>query len=203
MAMDCAKLRRRAGDRVCCRTFHAAAVHGDCAHRHRAAGGTDVRSATTAVSPIYLESLKTYESFAASDTLFAKAAAKLDLRALFRGGAIESIEKRVLKVGIVRNTRILEISATLPEPRKAQGLAQFIAESTVAMNRSLSNKDDQDLIQGLAAQETDTRAKLQQADSAWERVLAAEPVEALQSAMENSATCAQSWRNSYSARKSR
>ncbi len=148
--------------------------------------GTDVRSATTAVSPIYLESLKTYESFAASDTLFAEAAAKLDLRALFRGGAIESIEKRVLKVGIVRNTRILEISATLPEPRKAQGLAQFIAESTVAMNRSLSNKDDQDLIQGLAAQETDTRAKLQQADSAWERVLAAEPVEALKAAMENS-----------------
>jgi uncharacterized protein involved in exopolysaccharide biosynthesis len=40
--------------------------------------GADLRSATT-VSPIYLESLKTYEVFAASDSLFQKAAQRFHL----------------------------------------------------------------------------------------------------------------------------
>ena len=89
--------------------------------------GADLRTAM-AVSPIYLESLKTYEHFAAGDSLFQKALERFDLLAR----PIESVKKRVLKVQIVRNTRILEISATLPDAKKAQALAQFLAESTVA-----------------------------------------------------------------------
>jgi uncharacterized protein involved in exopolysaccharide biosynthesis len=131
--------------------------------------GADVRAATTAVSPIYFESLKTYESFADGDTLFRKAIAQADLRALLGARPIEAIKKRVLKVGIVRNTRILEISATLTDPRKAQALAQFIAESTASENRMLSNEGDQDLIRGLEAQETTSREKLAQVDALWAR----------------------------------
>ena len=89
--------------------------------------GADLRAAM-AVSPIYLESLKTYEHFAASDSLFQKA-----VRAV-RGlpdRPIESLKRRVLKVQIVRNTRILEISVTLPDAQKAQALAAFLAEATV------------------------------------------------------------------------
>src|SRR5271157_2973213 len=40
--------------------------------------GADVRSSTS-VSPIYLESLKTYEQFASSDSLFQKAAQRFQL----------------------------------------------------------------------------------------------------------------------------
>jgi uncharacterized protein involved in exopolysaccharide biosynthesis len=145
--------------------------------------GTDVRAATTAVSPIYFESLKTYESFAGGDTLFQQALAQSGLRALLGARPIESIKKRVLKVEIVRNTRILEISATLPDPRKAQALAQFIAESTAAQNRSLTNEGDRELIQGLEQEEGHARAKLEQADANWTRLLAAEPVEDLQAAI--------------------
>jgi uncharacterized protein involved in exopolysaccharide biosynthesis len=148
--------------------------------------GADIRAAAAAVSPIYFESLKTYESFAAGDTLFQKALAQPDLRALVGARPIESIKKRVLKVGIVRNTRILEISATLPDPRKAQALAQFIAESTTALNRSLTSEGDQDLIQGLEAEERQARDKLDQVDATWARLLASEPVEALQAAISNS-----------------
>ena len=45
--------------------------------------GTDLRSAM-AVSPIYLESLKTYEQFASGDSLFQKAIEQFDLRCLAR-----------------------------------------------------------------------------------------------------------------------
>src|SRR5689334_9581043 len=92
--------------------------------------GTDLRAAV-AVSPIYLESLKTYEQFASSDSLFRTAVDRFGLRALLGNQPIETLKKRVLKAAILRNTRIMEISATLPDPRKAQALAQFVAESTV------------------------------------------------------------------------
>src|SRR5215470_19246063 len=116
--------------------------------------GTDLRSAM-AVSPIYLESLKTYEHFAASDSLFQKAVEHFKLE----GGAIESLKRRVLKVQIVRNTRIMEISATLPDAKKAQALAQFLAESTVSLNRSSVADSDRDLVAGFVAQSNDARQR--------------------------------------------
>jgi succinoglycan biosynthesis transport protein ExoP len=100
--------------------------------------GADPRS-TLAVSQIYLESLKTYEYFANSDSLFQKAANRFQLRALAGAKPIESLKKQVLKIGIVRNTRILEIGATVPDARRAQSLAQYIAAETVGLNGSLAN----------------------------------------------------------------
>jgi uncharacterized protein involved in exopolysaccharide biosynthesis len=149
--------------------------------------GGDTRVATTAVSPIYLESLKTYEAFAASDSLFEKAIERFGLRN--GGGAhpIESLKKRILKAGLVRNTRILEISATLPDPRKAQAVAQFIAESTAALNRSLASEGDLDLIQGIETEQTQARERLEGVDARWAQLQTTEPVGQLQSEMEASA----------------
>ena len=144
--------------------------------------GTDLRSAM-AVSPIYLESLKTYEHFAASDSLFRKAVDQFGLRQQ----PFESMKKRVLKVGIVRNTRILEIAATLPDARKAQALAHFLAESTVALNRTVTSEGDRDLISGIQTQERELQAQLRQSENAWARLLATEPVDQLKTVMEGSA----------------
>ena len=91
-------------------------------------GGNDVRVAT-AVSSVYLESLKTYERFATSDTLFASAARQFHLQDAAGSQSIESLKRRVLKVSKIRDTKIMEISATLPEPKLAQSVAQFIAET--------------------------------------------------------------------------
>src|ERR1700683_3778119 len=56
--------------------------------------GSDPR-ASVAVSPIYLESLRTYESFAASDDLFLKAVDRFQLR---QGSeSIDRLKKSVLK----------------------------------------------------------------------------------------------------------
>jgi succinoglycan biosynthesis transport protein ExoP len=145
--------------------------------------GTDLRAAM-AVSPIYLESLKTYEQFASGDSLFQTAAEKFGLIATFGGQPLESIKKRVLRVGIVRNTRILEVAATLPDPRKAQALAQYLAESTVELTRSVVKESDRDLLAGIERQEQEARAHVQEADEAWSKTLSAEPMTQLQAEME-------------------
>ena len=145
--------------------------------------GTDPRGAI-AVSPIYLESLKTYEQFASSDSLFRKASEKFALRSSEGGPAIETLKKRVLRVGLLRNTRILEIACTLNNPPKSQQLAQFIAESTVDLNRSVLNTDNQHLVQGLQQQAATARARVEELDGAWSHLLVNEPVQDLQAEME-------------------
>jgi capsule polysaccharide export protein KpsE/RkpR len=148
--------------------------------------GTDIRAAV-AVSPIYLESLKTYEQFAGGDSLFQKAIDRFQLRSIAGGKSFESLKKQVVKVGLIRNTRILEISATLPDPRQAQALAQFLAESTVDLSRSLTGEGDRDLLQGMERQQTELRDRLRQNEAAWTELLAHEPVDALKTENENAA----------------
>lgn len=144
--------------------------------------GADLR-AGTAVSPIYLESLRTYESFAESDSLFLKAAKEFSLTQR----PIEALKRQVLNVQLVRNTRILEISATLPQPDKAQALAKFIAEATVEINRSSVQDSDRDLLQGIERQASELRTRMNEADAKWAKALETEPVVGLQSAMERAA----------------
>src|SRR5215831_16027 len=57
-------------------------------------GGNDVRL-STAVSPVYLESLKTYETFASSDSLFARAVERFHLQAGGLGSSMESLKRQV------------------------------------------------------------------------------------------------------------
>jgi uncharacterized protein involved in exopolysaccharide biosynthesis len=148
--------------------------------------GADLRSAM-AVSPIYLESLKTYEHFADSDNMFRTAVEKFNLRAMLGAKPVESMKRRVLRVSTVRNTRILEIAATLPDARKAQALAEYLANSTVELSRSLVNQGDRDLLQGIEQQQRDGRARLDEIEIAWARLLSNEPVTELQSELLKSA----------------
>jgi len=142
--------------------------------------GTDLRAAV-AVSPIYLESLRTYEQFASGDSLFQRAVEKFGLRS----GPIESEKRRVLKVGLLRNTRILEISTTLPDPAKAQALAQYIAQATIDMNRALAVDGDQDLVHAMVDQQQELRRHLDSIDAEWAQLLAHEPIEALEAESTN------------------
>jgi uncharacterized protein involved in exopolysaccharide biosynthesis len=144
--------------------------------------GADLRAAM-AVSPIYLESLKTYEHFADSDSLFQKAAQRFGLE----GRPIESLKRHVLSVQLVRNTRIMEIAATLPDPKKAQALALFLAEATVEINRASVSESDQDLLRGIEQQARELRTRLEAADTNWAKAASAEPLLGLQAAMEQAA----------------
>src|SRR5581483_4909990 len=104
--------------------------------------GNDPRTSIT-VSPVYLESLRAYETIAASDSLFLRALEKFHLR---DSRAPESVKKRILRVSKVRDTKILEISVTLPDARQAQAFAQFLAEETVSLTRSTNLENDNDLL---------------------------------------------------------
>lgn len=110
-----------------------------------APAGNDPRAAT-AVSPVYLESLKSYERFAESDTLFRRAIDRFGLRESESVSAADTLKKRVLKVSKPRDTRLLDIQVTLQDPKKAQATAQFIAEETAATSRSLTRETDDEFI---------------------------------------------------------
>jgi uncharacterized protein involved in exopolysaccharide biosynthesis len=125
-------------------------------------GGMDPRG-TTAVSAIYLESLKAYEQYAASDSLFERARQKFHLEEGPGSPATETLRRRVLRVLKLPDTKVLQIRATLRDPQQAQALVQFLAEETVSLNRSVGNQSEHDALTEVRKQVQDAGDKLLQA----------------------------------------
>jgi tyrosine-protein kinase Etk/Wzc len=141
--------------------------------------GGDPRIAS-AVSTVYLESLKTYELLATNDQLFVRAAQRFHLRDR-DGSPIESLKRRVLKVAKLRDTRALQISITLPDPRTAQAVAQFIAEGAVELSRSGAKEADDAMIQDAAQAAESAKARLNEAATASQNAAGAHSADALRS----------------------
>ena len=140
--------------------------------------GNDPRGAT-AVSPVYLESLKTYERFASSDTVFATALQELGLRPKFGSAGIESIKRSVLKVSRPTSTKIVEISATLDDPEGAQKLAQHIAEQSVLLNRKLNDQSTEDVLRDVRKTVELAAAHLKKAEQTKNEAIRTEAIDAL------------------------
>jgi len=147
--------------------------------------GGDTR-ASTAVSPIYLESLRSYELFASSDNLFLQAVQRFGLR---RGSEpIDKLKKDVLRAEMPRNTKILEIRATLRDPKIAHALALYIAEETVKLNRAVSREADQELTGEAEKQVSEAHSRMEKIDKAWTRSIAEGPVEQLKADLQSDET---------------
>ena len=142
-------------------------------------GGNDPRSAT-AVSTVYLESLKTYERMASSDTLFERALDDLHIRQRYPGVSTETLKRRILDVSKPTSTAILDISATVSDAKSAQALAQYIAERTVALHDSLDRQTDEELTQEPQRIFDAARARREAAERAKKQFTDATPVEALE-----------------------
>lgn len=155
--------------------------------------GNDVRTAT-AVSPVYLESLRTYERFATSDTLFAGAVQHFHLPSGQSGPSIESLKQQVLKVTKVRDTKILEISVTLPEPALAQQFVQYVAEETIKLSRGENAAADREVIAEAERQAANAQDRLDKAQRAWAVNAARQPNGALQAQIESDVDLAQKTR---------
>jgi capsule polysaccharide export protein KpsE/RkpR len=136
--------------------------------------GSDPR-VSTAVTPIYLESLRTYEAFASSDDLFLQASRKFGLRT--GSTPIERLKKRILHVQVLRNTKLLEISATLGEPTRAHELALYIAREAVNLNRSVGVSSDRELIEQSEKEVSEARLAFDRAQRAWEEAAVKGPVD--------------------------
>jgi capsular polysaccharide biosynthesis protein len=141
-------------------------------------GGNDPRSAT-AVSTVYLESLKTYERMASSDTLFEHALDELHIRQRYPGVSTETLKRRILEVSKPTSTTILDISATVSDAKSAQALAQYIAERTVALHESLGRQTDEELSKEPRQIFEAARARREAAEKAKDQFIRATPVEAL------------------------
>jgi polysaccharide biosynthesis transport protein len=148
-------------------------------------GGADSRSATV-VSPVYLESLKTYEHFATSDSLFAGAAEHFHLMSAARSQEVESLKRSILKVSKIRDTKILEISATMTDPKLAQSVAQYVAEETVNMNRGANLVADREFLDDAEKRAAEAQQRLDQAQKAQANVTATSLIEPLQAELDAS-----------------
>jgi uncharacterized protein involved in exopolysaccharide biosynthesis len=144
---------------------------------------TDTRT-FTAISPVYLESLKTYESFATSASLFQRAAERFQLRKS-EDGAIETIKSRVLKVTKPRDTKILQIAVTLTSPKQAQEMAQYLAEETVKLIGSVSRANSRDLIEDLERQAVSAQKRLDAVQLEQSKAAGAFPVAALRTELDS------------------
>jgi capsule polysaccharide export protein KpsE/RkpR len=148
-------------------------------------GNTDARTAIV-VSPMYLESLKTYERFAESDSLFARAAEKFHLQAGGAARPIESLKRGVLKVSKLRDTKIMEISVTLTDPKLAQSVAQYLAEETVALSHAENVDADRESISEAEKQAAAFALRLKEVQQTWSTLSVREPVETLQGELDSS-----------------
>ena len=116
-----------------------------------------------------------------SDSLFLLAAAKFHLQERGQNQPIESLKKRVLKVSKLRDTKILEISAALAEPKLAQSFVQYLAERTVALSQDQNSAADRDLMEGAQRQLQEAQTRLDRARKGWnESGVAGEALAALQ-----------------------
>jgi len=135
---------------------------------------------------MYLESLKTYERYASSDNLFMRAVERFHLREAGSSQSIESLKRAVLKVAKIRDTKILEINATLGDPKQAQAFAQYLAEETVTISQSESQDADRDSIDQAQKQVDAAQARLEEARKAWTALASSMPMETLQSEIDAS-----------------
>jgi len=150
----------------------------------RPPAGVDPRAAMS-VSPVYMESLRTFEHLASGDSLFLRSLDHLGLRAQYAGKSVEALKRSVLKVSKPVNTRVLEISVTLSEPRRAQALAQYIAEQTVTLSRSLDTEFSSDVAKGAEEAAAAAQARLRAAQQTSEAAARRQPAEAVAAELAN------------------
>jgi capsular polysaccharide biosynthesis protein len=149
-------------------------------------GSNDPRAAT-AISPVYLESLKSYERLASSDTLFVRALDHVHASSGGRGRSIESLKKSILHVSKLANTAVLEISATMTDPKQAQALAQFIAEQTVQASLSIEGQTETEMTAEFRSQLDAASQHVARVRQAQAELSSSEPVDSMESQMKNTA----------------
>jgi capsule polysaccharide export protein KpsE/RkpR len=106
---------------------------------------------------VYLDSLRAWERVAGSDFLFSRALEAVRAGGTEPAGSVASLKRRILRVNKPPGMALLEISITLPDAKKAQRMAQVMAEQTVAQSHFSDDKNATDL-SGVFREEHDAAA---------------------------------------------
>ena len=119
--------------------------------------GTNDPRASMVVNPTYLDSLRTFETFFTSDTLFQNAAKRFHMGGGTYG--IKSLKERVLKVAVQHDMRGLEVSATLPDPKEALVMVRDITEPSIDASRAEVDAADRDTLRTVTEEYEQARAR--------------------------------------------
>jgi capsular polysaccharide biosynthesis protein len=140
--------------------------------------------AATAISLIYLESLRTYEYYAEGDSLFAQAVDRFHLRV--KGNeSVESLKQKILRVNKLKDSKILQIRATLPDAAKAMQVAQFIADEVVKLSHRTGEGIDTAMRERAEQQLSGWQGRRKQALEAYAEFQGQIPMETLQGELDS------------------
>ena len=128
---------------------------------------SDPRAASV-LNPAYLDSLSTFEHYFTSDTLFQQAARRFHLDPEAAG--ISALRKQILKVAVEHQSRVLLVSATLPNPKDALAMVQYITQQGIQASRDESLAGDRDSLASVTQELASARERLDKARSEWERI---------------------------------
>ena len=129
--------------------------------------GSDPRAASV-LNPAYLDSLATFEHYFDGDALFQEAAQRFHLDSGSAG--IVTLRRKVLKVVVQHQSRVLEVSATLPTAKNALAMARYITRSGIQASRDESLAGDRDSLASVTEELDNARTRLDRARREWEQV---------------------------------
>ena len=136
-----------------------------------------------AVNPAYLDSLRTFENFFTSDMLFLEAARRFHIDV--RNRDIDTVRGNILRVKQEHETRILEVSVTLPDAAAASKMLHFITDQSIAASGEQAVAADLESMNALNAELDRARQDLARARTEWERASANDTPESIQSSIES------------------
>ncbi len=120
-------------------------------------------------SPVYLEYLRTYEQVVQADALLSRLIRELRLDQPPYGYTVESFRASVLKVTLVRHTKLLMIRARFADPEKAHAIARTLAKMAAQANSELNLSESARYSQQVQQELADAGTRLASAQAALEK----------------------------------
>ncbi len=121
------------------------------------------------MSPVYLEYLRSYEYFLQSDGLLAGLIGQLKLDQPPYRYTVESFRDSVLKVSLLKNTKVLKVRARFSDPQKVHQIALGLARRAAQANTEVNLAETERAARQIAKDLEEARARAAGAQAALEK----------------------------------
>lgn len=120
------------------------------------------------MSAVYLEYLRSYEHFVQSDGLLGRLIQELKLNQPPYRYTVESLRNSVLKITLVRHTKILKVRARFPDAQKAHDIASKLASLATRANAEVNAAETARAAKQIEAELVEARRRAAQAQATLE-----------------------------------